>query len=165
MEEMDVENEENTNEAEEKMDNEVNKQANMKADEESDSNVSDDDESESDISDNENADEAEVKSLESNLAKNTYDYGSHVALINKLQRMGELERLRTARENMSIVYPLSPELWLSWVQDEISCATTAEQKDRVIQLCKRAVKDYLCEHLVYIYNLERTLRLSSFLDQ
>ncbi|XP_076181119.1 spliceosome associated factor 3, U4/U6 recycling protein [Ptiloglossa arizonensis] len=93
--------------------------------------------------DEEDADEAEVKLLEASLAQNPYDYASHVALINKLQRMGELERLRAARENMSSKYPLSPELWLSWLHDEIKLATTPEQKAEIVNLCERAVKDYL----------------------
>lgn len=92
----------------------------------------------------EGADEAEVKSLQAALTENPYDYASHVALINKLRTMGELDRLRIARDNMSNVYPLSAELWLSWMRDEIKLATTAEQKAEVTQLCERAVKDYMC---------------------
>lgn len=103
-----------------------------------------DDENDED-DDEEDADEAEVRVLETSLAENPYDYASHVALINKLQKMGELERLRVARENMNRKYPLSPELWLSWMRDEIKLATTPEQKAEVIKLCDRAVKDYLCK--------------------
>lgn len=99
----------------------------------------------SDSSDEEAADEAEAKSLEASLTKNPYDYASYVALINKLQNMGELDRLRVARENMSNIYPLSPELWLSWMRDEIKLATTAEQRAGVVQLCEKAVKDYFCK--------------------
>ncbi|XP_076749352.1 spliceosome associated factor 3, U4/U6 recycling protein [Xylocopa sonorina] len=101
----------------------------------------DDDQDEED--DEEDVDEAEVKVLETSLAQNPYDYASHVALITKLQKMGELERLRVARENMSSKYPLSPELWLSWMHDEIKLAVTPEQKAEVVKLCERAVKDYL----------------------
>ncbi|XP_043267085.1 squamous cell carcinoma antigen recognized by T-cells 3-like isoform X2 [Venturia canescens] len=57
--------------------------------------------------------------------------------------MGELERLRTARENMSSKYPLSPDIWLSWLRDEIKLAMTLEQRDSVTMLCERAIKDYL----------------------
>ncbi|KOX76546.1 Squamous cell carcinoma antigen recognized by T-cells 3 [Melipona quadrifasciata] len=94
--------------------------------------------------DEEDADEAEVKALETSLAQNPYDYTNHVALVNKLQKMGELERLRAARENMSTKYPLSPELWLSWMRDEIKLAVTPEQKSEIVKICERAVKDYLC---------------------
>lgn len=165
MEEMDVEDEKNneerasqedTNEAEEeKMTvSEIDEQMDVKVDDKSESESSDDDDE--DDNDDEDANEAEVKSLETNLLKNSYDYGSHVALINKLQKMGELERLRIARENMSIVYPLSPELWLSWIKDEINCAYTAEQKDNIVKLCKRAVNDYLCKPLFHIYKFVTT---------
>lgn len=106
-----------------------------------------------DDEDDEDADEAEVKILEAALNQNPYDYANHVALINKLQRMGELIRLRAARENMSSKYPLSPELWLSWMRDEIKLATTVEQKSEVAKLCERAVKDYLCKFHFYEQNV------------
>lgn len=107
----------------------------------------DDNNDEEDIDDDDDDDdtnEAEVKILEETLSKNPYDYACHVALINLLSKMGELERLRTARENMSQNYPLSPELWRSWMQDEIKLAVTPEEKSSVIELCERAVNDYLC---------------------
>lgn len=106
----------------------------------------DDNNDEEDIDDDDDDDdtnEAEVKILEETLSKNPYDYACHVALINLLSKMGELERLRTARENMSQNYPLSPELWRSWMQDEIKLAVTPEEKSSVIELCERAVNDYL----------------------
>ncbi|XP_066592775.1 squamous cell carcinoma antigen recognized by T-cells 3-like [Prorops nasuta] len=103
----------------------------------------DNDNTDSDFEDEEAVNEAEVKVLETALAQNPYDYSSHIGLIVKLQKMGELDRLRTARENMSLKYPLSPELWLSWMKDEINLATSLEQKANVVQLCERAVKDYL----------------------
>ncbi|XP_011871430.1 PREDICTED: squamous cell carcinoma antigen recognized by T-cells 3-like [Vollenhovia emeryi] len=103
---------------------------------------SDDDDDDND-EDDEDVNEAEVKSLEASLSANPYDYSSHVALINKLHTMGELDRLRAARNNMSNVYPLSPELWLVWISDEIKLATTGEQKAEVVELCERAVKDYV----------------------
>lgn len=103
-----------------------------------------------DSDDEEEADETEVKSLQTALTENPYDYATHVALINKLRTMGELDRLRVARNNMSNVYPLSPELWLSWIRDEIMLATTTEQKVEVTQLCDRAVKDYMCK-FKYLY--------------
>lgn len=103
----------------------------------------------SDSDDDEAVDEAEVKSLQTCLAENPYDYATHVALINKLHKMGELDRLRTARDNMSNMYPLSPDLWLSCMQDEIKLAVTPEQKAEIVKLCERAVKDYACKSLLY----------------
>lgn len=126
-----------------------------------DQEIGDTDDSEADDSDNDkkkdidvdddddedDANEAEAKILQETLSKNPYDYASHVALINLLSKMGELERLRVARENMSRNYPLSPELWRSWMQDEIKLAVTPEEKAAVVELCERAVNDYLCEFL------------------
>ncbi|KYM98312.1 PREDICTED: squamous cell carcinoma antigen recognized by T-cells 3-like [Cyphomyrmex costatus] len=102
---------------------------------------SDDDDDEDD--DYEDAKEAEVKALEASLSKNPYDYSSHVALIDKLHTMGELDRLRAARNNMSTIYPLSSELWLAWISDEIKLATTDDQKTEIVKLCERAIQDYL----------------------
>lgn len=98
-----------------------------------------------DDDDDEDANEAEVKALEASLSTNPYDYSSHVALINKLHTMGELDRLRAARDNMSNLYPLSPELWLAWISDEIKLATTDDQKTEVVKLCERAIQDYVCK--------------------
>ena len=121
-----------TSETEEKADKEV---VEIKSD-------SDDDEDEDD---DEDANEAEVKALEASLSTNPYDYSSHVTLINKLHTMGELDRLRAARNNMSNLYPLSPELWLAWISDEIKLATTDDQKTEVVKLCERAIQDYVCK--------------------
>lgn len=106
-----------------------------------------DENEESDDSDNEvDPDEAEVNALQARLRENPYDYASHVALISKLQEMGnERYRLQDARQNMSNMYPLSPELWLSWIRDEMKLATTAEEKMEVTQLCERAIEDYVCK--------------------
>lgn len=98
-----------------------------------------------DDDDDEDANEAEVKALEASLSTNPYNYSSHVALINKLHTMGELDRLRAARDNMSNLYPLSPELWLAWISDEIKLATTDDQKTEVVKLCERAIQDYVCK--------------------
>lgn len=114
-------------------------------DEESEPEESEKDEEDLDDDDEDDADEAEVKIFEARLAQNPYEYDSHVSLISKFQKMGELERLRAARENMSSKYPLSPELWKSWIQDEIKLAITEDEKNAVVALCERAVHDYLCE--------------------
>jgi len=103
-------------------------------------------ESDDDDDDDEDANEAEVKSLETSLSTNPYSsISNHEALIKKLHTMGELDRLRAARNNMSNIFPLSPESWLLWIRDEIKLATTDEQKAEVMELCERALKDYVCK--------------------
>lgn len=41
------------------------------------------------------------------LSSNPYLYDNHVALINNLRQLGELDALREARQKMSEIYPLS----------------------------------------------------------
>ena len=77
------------------------------------------------------------------LSMNCYDYTKHVQLIEKLESSGELELIRAARERMSKVYPLTPKLWLNWINDEIKIATTDDEKKAVLQLFDRAVNDYV----------------------
>ncbi|XP_072761043.1 squamous cell carcinoma antigen recognized by T-cells 3 [Anoplolepis gracilipes] len=140
-EKMDIANEEdNSKDRREEVADEVDDEMTRGESEEEIDEKIDDDGSDSD--DDEAADEAEVKSLQASLTENPYDYATHVALINKLHNMGELDRLRAARDNMSKMYPLSPDLWLSCMQDEIKLAVTPEQKTEVVKLCERAVKDY-----------------------
>ncbi|EZA54025.1 hypothetical protein DMN91_000267 [Ooceraea biroi] len=129
---------ENSDVEEETIETEARAESNEEMDEE---NESDSDEVDDDEVD---ADEAEVNSLQALLRKNPYDYTSHTALIKKLQEMGnERYRLLDARQNMSNAYPLSPELWLSWIRDEIELALTDEDKVEITQLCERAVEDYV----------------------
>lgn len=37
-------------------------------------------------------------------------------------------------------------LWLEWIKDEISIATTDEEKKNIILLFEKAVKDYLSNY-------------------
>lgn len=108
---------------------------------------------ESNDNDSEDDEEAEaraalnIKTIKDLLQKNPYHYEAHKDLIVQLQKMGELEQLRAAREDMNSKYPLTPEIWLSWIKDEMRMAATPEQKAAVMELCERAVQDYLCEFL------------------
>lgn len=71
-----------------------------------------------------------------------YNYDVHIQLINKLRSSGELELLRDARERMSSVFPLTPQLWLEWVADEKQLATNNDDKLKIIELFERAIGDY-----------------------
>ncbi|XP_011499357.1 PREDICTED: squamous cell carcinoma antigen recognized by T-cells 3 [Ceratosolen solmsi marchali] len=105
--------------------------------------LSEDDDSNNSNNKHDEADESEIHLLEKKLTQNPYDYESHKLLISKFHKMGDLDRLRFARENMSSKYPLTPDLWLSWLRDEIKLATTPEQKCAVVEICERAITDYL----------------------
>ena len=117
---------------------------------EDDSKVSIEDEDSDEDDDQDMANEAAVQAIETTLANNPYDYEAHKMLIEKLHSMAELERLRIARENMSSKYPLTPEIWLSWLRDEMKIAVTPEQKMAIMELCEKAVQDYLCETLIFL---------------
>ena len=41
------------------------------------------------------------------------------------------------------------ELWLEWLKDEIPLACIQEQREKVIALFERAVKDYQCKSIIY----------------
>ncbi len=87
--------------------------------------------------------EAKVKELDQILAADPSNYQAHVDRVAALQALAELERLREAREEFSKVYPLSPELWLQWLEDERGLANTDQEKERVFALFQRATRDYV----------------------
>ncbi|XP_054168370.1 squamous cell carcinoma antigen recognized by T-cells 3-like [Oppia nitens] len=131
-----------------------------------------------DMSDNDNSDEAvdddsdddnedqqimlDINRLQEELSINSYDYQKHMDLIDKLESCDELELIREARERMSRVYPLTPSLWLKWINDEIRIATTLDEKSNIIKLFDRAVNDYTSldiwlEYVQYSIGLMDTL--------
>ncbi|VDD83521.1 unnamed protein product [Mesocestoides corti] len=73
---------------------------------------------------------------------NPYLYDAHTRLITLLRKASELDRLRAARERMSQHFPLTPELWLEWIKDEMSLLTDGNDREPVYKLFKRALADY-----------------------
>ncbi|KAK7087739.1 hypothetical protein V1264_021750 [Littorina saxatilis] len=98
---------------------------------------------ESDSDDTTEQDEARIRELEKEISKNPYLYSSHVELIKKLRELGDLDRLRDARHNMQKHFPLSEEIWLEWLRDEVPLASEQEERDKVETLFNLAVKDYV----------------------
>ncbi|XP_048582482.1 squamous cell carcinoma antigen recognized by T-cells 3 [Nematostella vectensis] len=86
--------------------------------------------------------DAEIHQLELQLETNPYNYQSHIQLINLLSSSGDLERLRQARENMSKSFPLTEELWLSWIEDELPLACIPDHRETIKSLFDRGVQDY-----------------------
>lgn len=78
--------------------------------------------------------------LRHKLADNPYDYQAHLDIVNLLRTAGELEQLRQAREDFSQKFPLSPELWLEWINDEKS--VNESDRSAITALFERAVSDY-----------------------
>ncbi|KAK2495476.1 hypothetical protein MC885_000810 [Smutsia gigantea] len=81
------------------------------------------------------------------LSINIYDYNCHVDLIRLLRLEGELSKVRMARQKMSEIFPLTEELWLEWLHDEISMALDGLDREHVYDLFEKAVKDYICPNI------------------
>uniref|UniRef100_A0A672P5G3 Spliceosome associated factor 3, U4/U6 recycling protein n=1 Tax=Sinocyclocheilus grahami TaxID=75366 RepID=A0A672P5G3_SINGR len=81
------------------------------------------------------------------LSINAFDYNCHVDLIKLLQQEGKLHRLRKARQKMSELFPLTEEIWLDWLKDEIRLTEDESDREKVYELFERAVKDYVCPEI------------------
>ncbi|GAB2236082.1 hypothetical protein Droror1_Dr00027817 [Drosera rotundifolia] len=124
-------------------------------------------------SDSDSEDEAQVKlqlqTLEEELGSNPSNYDAHVQYIKLLRKMGELEKLRQARETMSQVFPLSPEMWREWATDETSLLAgsgRAEAVEAIERLYERGVSDYLsvslwCDYLNFVRDYDSSVRQCS----
>lgn len=95
------------------------------------------------MSENEEELKKQASDLERKVEQNPYDYNTYVELIKLLKKMAELEKLRKAREMMSRHFPLTSELWISWLKDEISIAASDAERSAIVELFERAVQDYL----------------------
>ncbi|KAF0033849.1 hypothetical protein F2P81_013915 [Scophthalmus maximus] len=105
------------------------------------------DDEEEDSSEDEKENEAEIQRLEEQLSINAFDYNCHVDLIKLLKQEGELVRLRKARQKMSELFPLTEEIWLDWLKDEIRLTEEESNREKVYELFERAVKDYICPEI------------------
>ncbi|XP_037092097.1 squamous cell carcinoma antigen recognized by T-cells 3-like [Pollicipes pollicipes] len=100
------------------------------------------DSSDSDDSMQDDAQEEEISKLMQELEASPYNYDSHVRLLHLLGTANSREMLREARETMNKYFPLSPDLWLSWIKDEEKSMETDEDRERLLALCDRAVREY-----------------------
>ncbi|XP_037338514.1 squamous cell carcinoma antigen recognized by T-cells 3 [Pungitius pungitius] len=107
--------------------------------------ISEDEEDNS--SEDEKENEAEIQRLEEQLSINAFDYNCHVDLIKLLKQEGELVRLRKAREKMSELFPLTEEIWLDWLKDEIRLTEEEPNREKVYELFETAVNDYICPEI------------------
>lgn len=80
-------------------------------------------------------------------------------MIEKLKVLANLELLRDAREKFNKLYPLSPKLWLDWINDETTVASTADEKKAIKALYERAVLEYL-DHTIWLNYLQFTVELN-----
>ncbi|XP_066465740.1 squamous cell carcinoma antigen recognized by T-cells 3 isoform X2 [Tiliqua scincoides] len=107
----------------------------------------DSEDSSGDGEDEDKENEAEIQRLEEQLSINAFDYNCHLDLIKLLRQEGELVRLRRARQKMSELFPLTEEIWLDWLKDEIRMAAETSEREKIYDLFERAVKDYLCPEI------------------
>ncbi|KAF7687606.1 squamous cell carcinoma antigen recognized by T-cells 3 [Silurus meridionalis] len=98
-----------------------------------------------DTSEDERENEAEIQRLEEQLSINAFDYNCHVDLIKLLRQEGKLYRLRKARQKMSELFPLTEEIWLDWLKDEIGLTEgDVAEREKIYELFEKAIKDYIC---------------------
>lgn len=89
--------------------------------------------------------EKRAEELEKELSSNKYIYDVHVELVEIYRKLTDLKSLRAAYERFHECYPLTPQLWLSWIRDEARIANNDTEKNYVKSLFDLAVQDYLCE--------------------
>jgi RNA recognition motif-containing protein len=104
--------------------------------------VSSDDDSQNEAPTPTTVDDIEVDRSEMQVQANPYNYDCHVKYISALRSHGLIERVREARENMRARFPLAEDQWLEWARDEARISTTDAEKDKVIQIYQKSLKDY-----------------------
>ncbi|KAH6825918.1 EMBRYO DEFECTIVE 140 [Perilla frutescens var. hirtella] len=119
-------------------------------------NPSEGSDSDSDSEDESQA-KAQIEAIETQLYNNPSDYDSHVQYIKALRKQADIEKLRQARETMSSLFPLTPEMWREWAKDEttITISSRVEAFPQVEKLYERGVSDYLsvdlwCDYLNFV---------------
>lgn len=113
-------------------------------------------------SEDESQQNQELKTLETELSSNPANYDSHAQYIKLLRKMGEIDKLKQAREAMNNVFPLSPDMWRDWAKDEASISGP-EGFAGVEKIYDRGVFDYLsvslwCDYLNYIQEHDPSVR-------
>ncbi|XP_011013793.1 PREDICTED: squamous cell carcinoma antigen recognized by T-cells 3-like [Populus euphratica] len=113
-------------------------------------------------SEDESQQNQELKTLETELSSNPSNYDSHTQYIKLLRKMGEIDKLKQAREAMNNVFPLSPDMWRDWAKDEASISGP-EGFAGVEKIYDRGVFDYLsvslwCDYLNYIQEHDPSVR-------
>lgn len=55
-----------------------------------------------------------------------FDITVFLQYIKLLRKMGEIDKLRKARESMSEIFPMTPTMWQEWTKDEITLSSGYE---------------------------------------
>ena len=83
--------------------------------------------------DDDEALEREVSQLRSAIAANPSAYDSYLQLIAAQRKIGDLDGVRAAREQMAAIFPLTVDIWTPWLEDEARLAST-EAERRAVRL-------------------------------
>lgn len=98
----------------------------------------------SDDSDDESAElELRAEQLERQISNNKLLYDVHVELVKIYEKLQDVNSLREAYKRFYECYPLTPELWLTWIKLEMGIASTPQEKENVLEIFDIAVQDYL----------------------
>ncbi|KAF6139615.1 hypothetical protein GIB67_033619 [Kingdonia uniflora] len=95
-----------------------------------------------------------IESLEKELLENPSNYETHIKYIKCVRKLGEIDKLRQARDSMNEHFPLSPQMWQEWAKDEASL-TGNEDFGAIEKLYERGVLEYLsvplwCDYIYYV---------------
>ena len=105
------------------------------------------DDSDDDMDDDEDKEDPEllkqIEGYKDELLINPYNYNAHLELVTLLRKTDHFDQLRSARQSFCEFYPLTPELWIDWINDELKVASTDEEKQMVEDLFEKGVKDYV----------------------
>ncbi|KAK8946993.1 hypothetical protein KSP39_PZI006981 [Platanthera zijinensis] len=106
-------------------------------------------------SDEEAAEELQIETLAKQLEERPLHYELHVKHIQCLRKVGDIEKLRQAREYMNKYFPLSPKMWQEWTKDEVSLSAKSENFEEIEKLYERGVHEYLfvplwCDYLGFV---------------
>lgn len=101
-----------------------------------------------------------LEALQAAVTANARSYEAHLALVTALraaaaqdegplQQQKSIASLRQAREAFSAAFPLSPELWQQWIDDETAAGSSGDGGGQaaVKALYERAFQDYQCAPL------------------
>lgn len=89
----------------------------------------------------------EIEELRQKLRLEPYCYDDHIAYIEKLKATDRRDQLAHARVKFAEAFPLTQQLWLDWLADEVAKVTNKYQYDKVVALFEQAVQDYLAPQI------------------
>ncbi|GAX74832.1 hypothetical protein CEUSTIGMA_g2278.t1 [Chlamydomonas eustigma] len=114
-------------------------------------------EADDDDADSESSDDVEIEvdptvmehlmRLEAELESNPNLYDTHIKYIELLRTSNLRVQLRAAHERMSTLFPLSEQLWMEWVNDELAQVESLEDILRIQNLFQKATQDYFSVNL------------------